>query len=114
MTQSFSVADFNALKTQYQKKIIPNFRREIINKTDRIETSNFNTNYNVNNPPKENVLISSQISPIFNRQFKNNLVNYNKNRNTVIQSVKLLLTTIDSEGLQELKNEIENLLMNKK
>ena len=114
LTQSFSVADFNALKTQYQKKIIPNFRREIINKTDRIETSNFNTNYNVNNPPKENVLVSSQISPIFNRQFKNNLVNYNKNRNTVIQSVKLLLTTIDSEGLQELKNEIENLLMNKK
>ena len=109
LTQSFSVADFNALKTQYQKKIIPNFKREIITKTDRLETNNYNTNYNTNNP-----LISSQITPIFSRQFKNNLVNHNKNRNTVIQSIKLLLTTIDSEGLEELKNEIENLLMNKK
>ena len=109
LTQSFSVADFNALKTQYQKKIIPNFKREIITKTDRLETNNYNTNYNTNNP-----LISSQVTPIFSRQFKNNLVNHNKNRNTVIQSIKLLLTTIDSEGLEELKNEIENLLMNKK
>lgn len=35
----------------------------------------------------------------------------NNNRNTVIQSIKLLLSTIDNQGLEELKKEIEKLLL---
>ena len=40
----------------------------------------------------------------------NNNIKNNKNRNTIIQSIKLLLSTIDNQGLEELKSEIENLL----
>jgi hypothetical protein len=49
LIQSYSVADFNVLKTHYQKKIIPNFKKEFPIKTERPE--------NLDNQNKENKYI---------------------------------------------------------
>ena len=101
LIQSYSVADFNVLKTHYQKKIIPNFKKEFPIKTERPE--------NLDNQNKENKYIEPIKTSNSNKQMNNNIKN-NKNRNTIIQSIKLLLSTIDNQGLEELKSEIENLL----
>ena len=101
LIQSYSVADFNVLKTHYQKKIIPNFKKEFPIKTERPE--------NLDNQNKENKYIEPIKTSNSNKQMNNNIKN-NKNRNTIIQSIKLLLSTIDNQGLEELKCEIENLL----
>ena len=98
LIQSYSVADFNILKTHYQKKIIPNFKKELSIKSETPE--------NFNNQNKENKYITSNV----NKQINNHYMN-NNNRNTVIQSIKLLLSTIDNQGLEELKKEIEKLLL---
>ncbi len=100
LIQSYSVADFNMLKTHYQKKIIPNFKKELSIKTERPEI--------FNNQNKENKYIKSNVNNQINNHYINN---NNNNRNTVIQSIKLLLSTIDNQGLEELKKEIEKLLL---
>ncbi len=101
LIQSYSVADFNVLKTHYQKKIIPNFKKEFPIKTERPE--------NLDNQNKENKYNEPIKASNSNKLMNNNIKN-NKNRNTIIQSIKLLLSTIDNQGLEELKSEIENLL----
>ncbi len=101
LIQSYSVADFNVLKTHYQKKIIPNFKKEFPIKTERPE--------NLDNQNKENKYNEPIKASNSNKLMNNNIKN-NKNRNTIIQSIKLLLSTIDNQGLEELKCEIENLL----
>ena len=101
LIHSYSVADFNVLKTHYQKKIIPNFKKEFPIKTERPE--------NLDNQNKENKYNEPIKASNSNKLMNNNIKN-NKNRNTIIQSIKLLLSTIDNQGLEELKSEIENLL----
>ena len=111
LTLSYSDADFKNFlhnnNNQYIKKKLGNFskfsnlkKENVKDKNDRYDedTPSKNSEYQINNSPLNKI----------------NIDNLNlSEKNIVVQSIKLLLNAVDKESLQDIRNEIDKILLKK-
>ena len=112
LTLSYSDADFkkflNNNNNQYKKKKLGNFSKYGNSKNENIKDKN--DRYDDDNTPSKNSEFQINNSPLN----KINIDNLNlSEKNIVVQSIKMLLNIIDKENLQDIKNEIDKILLKK-
>ena len=112
LTLSYSDADFKNFlhnnNNQYKKKKLGNFSKYGNFKNENIKDKN--DRYDDDNTPSKNSEFQINNSPLN----KINIDNLNlSEKNIVVQSIKMLLNAVDKESLQDIRNEIDKILLKK-